>query len=279
MISLFRIWLGLVVVTGVVSGVTTVWAEDRGDDPARAIDSRLAGKASSTTTYYILGGGDMDHGTNFTWNPNLWCADLTVYFTCFSPWNSNEHAYQGGTLITPKHAIFAEHFSGKSGSNTLRAGEQLVFMGKSGINYRRTLVASPERVGTTDICVGTFKESDLPPDVVPAQLLPAQMKDSDLPPGTPVIFCNKNKEARVAELVSATGVVIRPATDPKRAPWTLSGPAFVGDSGSPIFAVLDGQLVLLALFHAPNYGPALAPNAEAINAVLERGYKVKVWKK
>ncbi len=246
--------------------------------PTEEIDRRLAGKTASANTVNLFSAADYELGLAFTRNPNLWCADLAVYLSCFSPWNSNEHAYQGGTLITPKHALFAEHFSGASGSNTLHAGDKLVFIGGGGILYTRTLKATPSRVESSDICVGTFVEHDLPPDVVPAQVLPKGLKDDFLDVGTPVIFCNKNKEARVAELVLLTGVVIRPAVEARRAPWTLSGPAFVGDSGSPIFAVVGGRAVLLALFHAPNAGPSISANIDGINAMLGGGYHLDVAK-
>lgn len=245
---------------------------------ARAVDSRLVGKPPAAPPTEIFAINDFDHGLQFPRNPMLWCADLAPYLTCFSPWNSNEHQYQGGTLITPKHALFAEHFSGRSGSNTLHGGDKLLFVGSSNVLYRRTLKDTPARVPGTDICVGTFTENDLPPDVIPAPVLPAGLKDSAFPAGTPVIFCDKDKQAKVGELVSLNGVTIRPATGPLRAPFTKGGPAIIGDSGSPIFLVVDGRLALLALFFAPNGGPSVSANIEGINSLLGRGYALDVLK-
>lgn len=263
---------------GLLGGSALAVGQDHAAEATQGINRLLADKSANPGTFNLFAAGDNAQGSNFAWNKNLWCADLLPFFTCFSPWNSNENVYQGGTLITPKHAIFAEHFSGASGSNTLHAGDRLVFVGGSNIRYARTLKATPVRVGSSDVCVGTFNESNLPPDVIPAQVLPPGLSDSFLPAGTPIIFCNKDKQARVGELVSLTGVVIRPATDPKRVPWTLGGPAYVGDSGSPIFALLDGRPVLLALFLAPNAGPPVSNYIDGINALLGRGYQLNVLK-
>ena len=249
---------------------------DPAADATQAIDSRLVGKTPTPDAFTLFIVANYDKGSDFKRNPHLWCADLTVYLTCFSPWNSSEHTYQGGTLVSPKNALFAEHFSGASGSNTLHKGDKLRFVGNTGVTYSRTLVATPEEVSDTDICVGTFAESPLPPDVVPAEVFPPGVSQNLLPPGTPVIFCNKNKEVRVAEVASFVSCAIRPATSPNRAPWTLAGPAVVGDSGSPVFVVLDGRPVLWFLFHTPGSGPSISNQITGINALLADGYKLKI---
>ena len=95
----------------------SVWAQPSPElaaDATQAVDRRLAGKSVNAGTVALFSAADYDKGAVFTRNPNLWCADLAVYLTCFSPWNSNEHAYQGGTLVSPRNALFAEHFSGRS---------------------------------------------------------------------------------------------------------------------------------------------------------------------
>ena len=246
------------------------------EESTQAVDSRLAGKTAGPGTINLFAAADYELGLKFDRNPDLWCADLAVYLTCFSPWNSNEHAYQGGTLVSPKNALFAEHFSGASGSNTLHKGDVLKFVGETGVTYPRTLVSTPVRVGQTDICVGTFAESPLPPDVRPAEVLPAGLPVNFLPMGTPVIFCNKDKQAHVGEVVSFGGCAIAPATARQRMAWTAGGPAYVGDSGSPVFVVLGGRPVLWWLFHSPGGGPSISDSLAGINALLTRGYKLEV---
>ena len=245
-------------------------------DATRAVDSRLAGKTAGPGTINLFATADYELGSKFDRNPNLWCADLAVYLTCFSPWNSVEHAYQGGTLVSPRNALFAEHFSGASGSNTLHKGAVVELVGVSNIVYARKLVSIPVRVGQTDICVGTFAGGPLPPDVVPAEVLPAGLPVDFLPMGTPVIFCNKDKQVHVGEVVSFGGCAIAPATARNRAAWTAGGPAYVGDSGSPVFVVLDGRPVLWWLFHSPGGGPSISENIDGINALLANGYKLQV---
>lgn len=239
-----------------------------------AIDQRLARNGANPFTINLLDHANFDT-SDLTWRSGLWCADWIPYFTCFSPWNSNEHAFQGGTLITPKHALFAEHFSGKSGSNPLHAGDVFYFLGKSNVLYKRKLQATPARVGGSDLCLGTF-DRDLPPDVIPAQVLPAGLPSNFLPPGTPVLFTNKNKELRVAEVASFGQQAIRPAQSPLRAPWTLPGPAAIGDSGCPVFILLNDRPVLWWLFHFPNAGESISANLSVLNSMVGKGYKLDV---
>ena len=242
---------------------------------AQAIDSRLVGK-NPFSALDVFATADFRSGLAFIPNSRLWCLDWAPYLTCFSPWNTVEHNLQGGTLVTPKNALFAEHFSGKSGSNTLHRGDRLRFVGSGGMLYNRTLRGTPVQVGTTDICVGTFSEGPLPPDVIPAEVLPAGLPADFLPPGTPVIFCNKEKQARVGEVLSFGGCAIIPARAANRAEWTLSGPAFVGDSGSPVFVIVGGHPVLWWLFHSPGSGPSISDNLAGINALLTKGCTLKV---
>ena len=276
----FTAWRFLAVWLAVTWSGGGVWAQAKlspAQDAEQAVDSRLEGKTAAWGTISLFTAtADYEHGLKFERNPNLWCADLTVYLTCFSPWNSNEHLYQGGTLVSPKNALFAEHFSGASGSNTLHGGEVVKFVGETGVIYPRTLTGTPVRVGNTDICVGTFTEGPLPPDVLPAEVLPAGLPVDWLPMGTPVLFCNKEKQVRVGEVVSFGGCAIAPATARNRAAWTEDGPAHVGDSGSPVFVVLGGRPVLWWLFHSPGGGPSVSENIEGINALLAKGYKLRV---
>ena len=246
------------------------------EDATRAVDSRLSGKTASPETVNLFATSDYALGQDFVRNPHLWCADLAVYLTCFSPWNALDHPYQGGTLVTPKNALFAEHFSGVHGSKPLHRGNIVEFVGAKGTLYWRTLVETPVEVGSTDICVGTFAEGPLPPDVVPAEVLPAGLPADFLPPGTPVLFSNKNKEVRVAEVVSFAACAIAPARPANRAPWTTGGPAVLGDSGSPVFVVLNGRPVLWWLFHSAGSGPSISDQISGINHLLARGYTLKV---
>ena len=254
--------------------VPASWAQTPGADAAAAVDKRLAGKPVALTSVILWGWGDFVGG-KVAWNKNLWAVDWNPYFTCFSPWNSNEELYQGGTLVTPRHLLFAEHFSGASGSNTLHAGDTIKFVGKTDILYDRKLKATPRRVGSSDLCLGTL-DRDLPPDVIPAQLLPPGLPPNFLPPGTPVLITNKDKQLHVAEVASFGAQAIMPARNPARIPWTRPSPAVVGDSGSPVFVILHDRPVLWWLFHTPNSGESISANLSVIGKMLDPGYKLDV---
>ncbi|WAQ94057.1 hypothetical protein MAR_006528, partial [Mya arenaria] len=49
-----------------------------------------------------------DHGhKRYVRNPHCWAYPLDL--TCISPWNSNQGNRKAGTLITPRHAVWAKH--------------------------------------------------------------------------------------------------------------------------------------------------------------------------
>jgi hypothetical protein len=71
-----------------------------------AVDVRLLNKsASSAKNIYSI----QDHTSNiYKRNIDCWAYDIDL--TCISPWNSQGANQLAGTLITPRHVIFAEHY-------------------------------------------------------------------------------------------------------------------------------------------------------------------------
>ena len=241
--------------------------QDYGRAASAAVDSRLLGKSAGNSTVALFAAADYVGGTAFTRNPGLFCADLD--WTSFSPWNSTEGPYQGGSAITARHVLLANHFSGPTGgSNPMTAGTtKIAFVDNASVTYQRTVTALT-RIGTTDLLIGTL-DSDLPASITPDTVLPGGLSDSLLPAGTAALYGNQAKTIHVAEITDFFGSSIAAATTANRAPWTTAGPAVVGDSGSPVSLILNGQRVLWCLFHTATGGGDLpGANVAAINAVL-----------
>ena len=51
-----------------------------------------------------------DHNhQHYVRNPECWASDLDL--TCISPWNSQLRNRKAGTLISPRHAVWARHYN------------------------------------------------------------------------------------------------------------------------------------------------------------------------
>ncbi len=77
-------------------------------DAALATDSRSAGK--NPTNVLPLFENYLASGANgvFIRNTNCWAVDLDL--TCCGPWNSYLGKKMAGTLISPRHVLFAAHY-------------------------------------------------------------------------------------------------------------------------------------------------------------------------
>ena len=237
------------------------------------VDRRLSGKDPGASRAIFIA-GDFNTGKGWKRNPNLWCADLDL--TCFSPWNSTEHNLQGGTLITRRHVLLANHFSNPfTGTPPMVPGATTIeFVGGDNTIYSRTITRFTQ-VKSTDLLIGTL-DSDLPDQITPAFLFPADQRKF-VPAGTPLIYTDQEKWACVGECVDGAGpnITLRPATVAGRTAWTTGGPARVGDSGSPVFLPLRGHAVLVCHFFFANGGPSTGYYAAAINAVTGKDYPVR----
>ncbi|MGF1484410.1 MAG: hypothetical protein ACFBZ8_08595, partial [Opitutales bacterium] len=110
---------------------------------------------------------DADHAAVplvYTRNPDCWAADLDL--TGISPWNSHVGGVpyrRGGTLISPRHIIFANHFP-------IANDTQLAFVTANNQTIFRTLTAS-RQVLDTDIQIGLL-DSDVPSSITYYKVLP-----------------------------------------------------------------------------------------------------------
>ena len=222
-------------------------------DSTAYIDGRIASKGPNLART-LFASGNFNTGEGYVRNPDLWCADLDL--TCFSPWNSTEHNLQGGTLITRRHVLLANHFSNPyTGTPPMIPGITAIkFVARDNTLYTRT-ISRLTPVKGTDLLIGTL-DRDLPDKITPAPLFPFD-RGAVVPPGTPVIYTDQEKWACVGECVIGAGkfFTLRPATLAGRSTLTTPGPARVGDSGSPVFLPLHGRAVLLGHFFFANGGP------------------------
>lgn len=188
-------------------------------------------------------------------NQQCWAHDLDL--TSISPWNSQGGTRKAGTLISPRHAVWARHYSIKVNS-TIRFVDNKNNVVDRKIIKERALPADPHLPGNflhgRDMVVGLL-DSDVPSSISFAKVLPKNFTEfhraTNMP--IPVLSTDFEEKALVADWASMHGsmVGLMPPHEKLRVGYFES--KIVGDSGNPTFLVIDNQLVFLFVF---TYGGA-----------------------
>lgn len=194
---------------------------------------------------------------SYTRNVNCWAAPLNL--TGMSPWNSRGSATRSGCAITPRHIILAKHYP-LSASDTIR------FVAADNSVVTRTiadttlLAESAYLEKDTQVCL---LDSDLPASITPFKFLPADVDDY-LPAldhwNLPALAFDSQEYALCVETFAkywtispiTAGQFTQPTTNPF---LTMSESIVDGDSGNPIFLVVNNAPVLLSHWTHANGGP------------------------
>lgn len=255
-----RIVTAPVVTQTLMSGSTSVFlyfsASSVALDAETAIDDAIVGKTPSTAKPIF---SSMNHSGTGTYVRNAGCWAAGWDLTCISPWNSVGGRQRAGTVIAPDIIIYAAHFP-------LAIGATVRFVTADNTTISRTVVATT--IVGWDMAIARL-DSDLPGSITPCKVLPSGWRDkfcapedSSRPWPVPVFVTDQEKKALVSELYSI-GVVPNtgyPSGD--RAAFFES--AIGGDSGSPTFVIIDGELVLSHIFSSAHVGD----RASEINAAM-----------
>jgi len=212
------------------------------------VDTALAGKSAATTIQIF---SSQNHTTqSYVRNPSLWCAGLAQKLTCCSPWNSTGANTRAGTLVTPRHILFAAHYQISDGA-TVR------FITSGGAVINRTMMKKKLHPSYNpyfpDLVIGVL-DSDVPATITPCSAPPGNFETylPNLNYGVPCICLDQEEKALVADAYSDTSYqTFRVPTDSKRLEFHEN--KIVGDSGNPAFMVVDGELVMLTVW---TYGGA-----------------------
>ena len=199
-----------------------------------------------------------------TYVRNTLCWANSANLTCISPWNSNGGSQQSGTLISPQHIIFANHF-------TYPNGTSLRFVDKNN-NIVTATLSTQARVGSTDIQIGLLTTPVLS-TISFSKVLPKNIA-TYLPSisytyTTPALATNQFKQALVDDLAQIVGSATfkMPQNTIRQSFYTnIIG----GDSGSPAFLIINNQLVLVTCWNygGAGSGPSLIDNYDSVNATM-----------
>ncbi|XP_048769813.1 uncharacterized protein LOC125675985 [Ostrea edulis] len=187
-------------------------------------------------------------------NPDCWAHDLDL--TCISPWNSNGHNRKAGTLLSPRHAIWARHYN-------MPVNTTLRFVDVNNKVVDRKIIKThvlpvPSHINYHsgyDMMVGLL-DQDVPSTITFAKVLPRNFTEiygSHLHHALPVLSTDYEEKALVDDLRMMHNKMVSlsvPILSYRKAYYESK---IVGDSGNPTFFVIDNQLVFLFVF---TYGGA-----------------------
>ena len=211
-------------------------------------------------------------------NRKCWAYPLDL--TPISPWNSKGKTRRAGVLVSPRHAIWAKHYS--MGINTT-----LRFVDKNNhvvdrkiVKTKAVPVSGNQFLRGYDIVVGEL-DSDVPNTISFVKILPKNITTIRPSSGTsiPVFDTDFEEKALVADLgvESGTMVSLRVPRDPLRHAFYES--KITGDSGNPAFLVLKNELVLLFVFTygGAGSGSSVSYHEDDINTIMKNwgsGYQL-----
>ena len=258
--------------SGKISAVKDVTVAVSGSqfDTFSAFTTGTAGKAIVDAIDTRTGSGAkplfsaMNHATGtYTRNASCWAAAIDT--TCISPWNAYGVDGMAGTLVSPRHVLFANHY--RPPANT-----SIRFVDGSNAVATRTITAISQ-VGSTDISIGVLN-ADVPSGVNFARILPSNWA-AYLPAWAngkttlPVLTTRYGKPALISEIVTPTvGFDLTKPTAAGRVQWWES--IVTGDSGNPVFLVVGTVPVLVGVYTYGGFGEgdAVHQHTAAINAVM-----------
>jgi hypothetical protein len=223
-----------------------------------AVDSRIAGKTPSVAKP-IYSTRD-DANANYTRNTSCWLADLDL--ACMSVWNSYAGNLRAGALISPRHVMMVKHWQ-------IGIGSVLRFVTNSNVTVSRTLSNVVEIAGA-DLAVGVL-DSDVPGTIGFAKVLPSNITSyiTQSGNGACVVNTDQEKKAIVAEIGNWNSQWFNQfPTNTTRLAFNES--IVSGDSGAPMFVIVNGVLVLVSTMSGPGagIGDAVHQHLTAINAAM-----------
>lgn len=225
-----------------------------GKNMSNTIDSAIAGKSPSTTVPIYT--TQNDNTQTYVRNVNHWTNGVAD-ITCMAAWNSSDGIKKAGTLIAPDIVAFATHYQ-------IPVGSAIRFVTNGNVVLNRTIVSVKQAYA--DITIARL-DSALPDTITPAKVLPKTWNDKLKIPiynalgvnNWPAAVCYKNQfnEFHVGQIgwlsePSFTNVYLQFPTDAQRLIFNTA--VILYDSGSPCFAIINNQLVLLTTWTSGGAG-------------------------
>ncbi len=244
----------------------------------KEIDDRIANTLAGVTTkqLWYTRGSDT---AKWEQNPNVFIYSGTraINLNGQSPWNSLGKYARSGTLISPRHIVFARHFP-------FSASTTIVFIASDNSVVSRK-IEKVELATSTNIDIGVaLLDRDMPPSIPFYPIVPSNVWQRYLgTAGTadiPIIYLDQEDKVGVqtvkANAFYSNSINMSHAKGAgKRAEF--DEPIVLGDSGNPAFAVVGSQPVLLFTHFDAPFGPNFSTHFDLINFLMYKlggGYQL-----
>jgi hypothetical protein len=246
-----------------------------------SLPGNVVGGVSARTSSHSPSTGEViwsmrdDANVVYQYNTNCWLYGA-IGLSSFSPWHAQvgtQYSYQGGgTLITPRHAITITHMA-------LPDNTPVRFVGTDNVAHQ-VICLHGERLVDVDYWVMVF-DHDLPSNVAHTKILPSSAIHKFTPtmqnwmgpcwPSAllPTVGFNQIKEAYICDALflddhtyDAPAVTVEPSqwfswwgSLCRRSSSCTCNNSDVtgGDSGSPTFLLINGELALIGPWSDCNY--------------------------
>lgn len=268
-----------IIVSGTIGSVNAEFINYTNNSLAKevsdSVDSRIGGLNPATAKPIF---STQNHSSGiYVRNTGCWVSGVDL--TCVSPWNSTDNANRAGTLISPRHIIFAAHYQINNGA-TIR------FIDSNNNIVTRTMVNKLTHPNYTpyypDLTIGLL-DSDVPNTIGFVKILP-QNWNNYLPSLSslyrlPCLVLDQEEKALISELFTLNTIAgfSLPLAGSSRVNFSES--IITGDSGNPAFLIIDGELVIITVwtFGGAGAGTSIVFHKDAINtmmATLGGGYSL-----
>jgi hypothetical protein len=202
-----------------------------------------------------------DPPAGYVRNPVVWTGPLNL--TGKAVWNSHTGSY-GTTAISPRHVVYAYHVNG-----LYPAGTVVRFIaGRSDAVER--IVVSSARIGDTDLALSTL-DSPLPVTIHWFKVMPKHWF-FQCARGISCMVMDGNTQSVAIKDIDGFGNGIFATAAPADPLFrTFTRELRLGDSGSPMFILVGGELVLDGIYHTARGGVEVSSYVPELDAAMKAG--------
>jgi hypothetical protein len=248
--------------------------------------TKLTGKNASTDMLVYSSQDPFTNGGTFVRNASCWLNGVTN-ISCFSPAQLSGSSWQqrAGTLISPRHALFAKHFK----PAIISGGTPILFVDDNNNVVTRKIMGYADDF--SDISIGLL-DSDIPSNIKFAKVLPIHYTDYfniTSSNNLYIVGLDQEEKAIVKKPIAIQGYVdgsggginmpvLNTTNLSSNDPFFSFTETIVsGDSGNPVFFIIDNELVILTTWWTFNHGTFITTRYSEVNGLMNQlggGYQL-----